>query len=80
MVIVIIYTNFCEGKWWTAEAITELVAPPKIVSDSIVTFLAEKGATKIENRRDMIKVSASVSFIGELLQTSLYSFQHKTRK
>jgi hypothetical protein len=68
------------GKWKTAEEITELVAPPKEVSESVVSFLRLQGAPKVENFRDMVKVTASVRWVEELLETSLFFFQHKTSK
>jgi subtilase family serine protease len=67
------------GKWWTAKDITELVAPSKDVSSKVASFLKNAGATKVEDLRDVIKVTAKVSFIESLLQTTLFNFQHVER-
>jgi subtilase family serine protease len=70
---------FITGKWKSAEEITEMVAPSKEVSNSVVEFLRAQGAPKVENFGDMVKVTASVSWVEEVLQTSLFFFQHKTK-
>jgi len=67
------------GKWKSAEEVTEIVAPAKEVSERVVAFLERQGATKVENFRDMVKVTAPVRWVEETLQTSLFFFQHKTR-
>jgi tripeptidyl-peptidase-1 len=54
----------------------DLVSPPASVSDNVVTFLREKGALAVENRRDMIKCKMTVRDIETLLQTTLYYFVH----
>lgn len=63
------------GQWYTADAVTELVAPPQEVSRMIADFLAATGA-QVEDHRDMIKVTGKVSLIEQILQTSFYNFQH----
>ena len=57
-----------------------MVAPAKEVSESVVSFLTSLGATKAENFGDMVKVTASVQWVEEQLETSLFFFQHKTSK
>ena len=54
-----------------------MVAPTKEVSRQVAQFLRAAGATKVQNHRDMIKMTASVSVIEQMLQTTLYNFQHK---
>lgn len=68
------------GKWWSPEAITELVAPSEETTSSVIEYLRSNGVTNIVNHRDSIKVVAPVSLVEELLHTSLYSFVHKTQK
>lgn len=64
------------GKWWTAKDITELVAPSIEISQKISSFLINAGATKVEDHRDMIKFTGSVSIVEQLLKTTLFNFQH----
>lgn len=60
----------------SANDVTELVAPSKDVSSKVAKFLKNAGAKKVEDHRDMIKVTAKVSVIEKLLETKLYEFRH----
>jgi hypothetical protein len=53
-----------------------MVAPTRQVSRQIAQFLRANGATKVQNRGDNIKMTAPVSVIEKLLQTTLYNFHH----
>jgi len=68
------------GKWWTPEAITDLIAPSKEDSQYVVDFLKANGITETVNHRDSIKAVAPVYLVEELLRTSLYNFVHKRKE
>jgi len=67
------------GKWKSAAEITDIVAPPKEDTKRVVSYLVKRGATRVEDFRDMVKVTAPVLWVEEVLQTTLFFFQHTTR-
>lgn len=68
------------GHYMTKQQVAELIAPEREVADSVVAFVVKScPSANVENRRDSVRVVASVSCVQRLLNVRLASFAHKSR-
>ncbi|KAF2070099.1 hypothetical protein CYY_008583 [Polysphondylium violaceum] len=67
------------GKWWTNDQILDLIAPEQENQLKVINYLKSIGCFNIENRRDMIKVSADVSVVEKMFSVRMYTYVHNRK-